>query len=575
MAARASGTPIHSPNRKKTRGSTSGSKLQDKPAPLHSIDTPLTGWEKAVIAGVLLLSAVLFFQIAFSQVDNFLKAAGIIADLVFSGMILRQLLHAEGYYGAVMVRSKQGLELMDRLGGRHARLAREIADFGVTLSFGIPAAWFLYCRKGGRENYSRLAVHAALVGIFFYWLQLQPAASSFLNQFTLVLGLFLGLFGLGYSSLIASAAGILTSKTAVSTVAPVVPGITLPLWEGLIAIAIAAIVHEVAHGVLARAEGLKVLSSGAILFGFLPIGAFVEPDEQAFSREPILKKRRILVAGSASNFIFFLIFLTLAYGASQAIPFLSQGVAVTGVEANSTAHGLLQNGDVITAVNGIPVRSAADFNSAAGFSDGEVSLSLASGRNASMALFTLSISSVVPQGPSDGALKPGDVIEFIDGKAATSASALKAGLQSKGPGGRVQFGVLDARCASTGEGAFARCGRNETVTLDSSSRMGVNLDQSLSFQYANKAVGGLDFPLEALVFILGVFAITAFLNFALAIINVLPMFVTDGQRMFLEELNEVIPRPRYGDAGRKIALAMAILTLALLLVNLGRWFKFI
>jgi hypothetical protein len=40
------------------------------------------------------------------------------------------------------------------------------------------------------------------------------------------------------------------------------------------------VVHELAHAVLCRTEGVSVKSMGALLLGIVPIGGFAEPDEE-------------------------------------------------------------------------------------------------------------------------------------------------------------------------------------------------------------------------------------------------------------------------------------------------------
>ena len=60
------------------------------------------------------------------------------------------------------------------------------------------------------------------------------------------------------------------------------PGVNpfLPLLYGWFAIVCAIAIHEGAHGVAARSLGLKVKSSGLLFFLFVPIGAFVDVDEE-------------------------------------------------------------------------------------------------------------------------------------------------------------------------------------------------------------------------------------------------------------------------------------------------------
>ncbi|MCW4035472.1 MAG: hypothetical protein NWF03_08930, partial [Candidatus Bathyarchaeota archaeon] len=59
------------------------------------------------------------------------------------------------------------------------------------------------------------------------------------------------------------------------------PGINpiLPILYGWLAIVCAIVIHEGAHGVIARNQGLNVKSSGLMFFLIIPIGAFVDVDE--------------------------------------------------------------------------------------------------------------------------------------------------------------------------------------------------------------------------------------------------------------------------------------------------------
>ncbi len=59
----------------------------------------------------------------------------------------------------------------------------------------------------------------------------------------------------------------------------VLPGLNpyVPLIYGLIALVFAVVIHELSHGVLSRANDIKVKFLG-LLFMVVPVGAFMEPD---------------------------------------------------------------------------------------------------------------------------------------------------------------------------------------------------------------------------------------------------------------------------------------------------------
>ena len=88
-----------------------------------------------------------------------------------------------------------------------------------------------------------------------------------------------------------------------------VPGINpvIPIGYGILGLAVAIIVHEFLHGVLARTAGIRLQSLGILLFVF-PIGAFVEPDEEEMQKMPRHARARLFAAGPATNIIFALLF---------------------------------------------------------------------------------------------------------------------------------------------------------------------------------------------------------------------------------------------------------------------------
>ncbi|WP_297458932.1 site-2 protease family protein [Thermococcus sp.] len=156
-------------------------------------------------------------------------------------------------------------------------------------------------------------------------------------------------------------------KTAVQTVSGgggggvqlVIPGLTIPLWYGLVGLAVVMIVHELSHGVTARADGLPLKSVGLVLLAVIP-GAFVEPDEEALSKAPLRTRLRVYGAGSLANVGTALVTLLLLTFAVS--PLLQpSGVLVSGVLENGPSYGILQKGDVIVAMDGTTIKTVDEF----------------------------------------------------------------------------------------------------------------------------------------------------------------------------------------------------------------------
>ena len=83
------------------------------------------------------------------------------------------------------------------------------------------------------------------------------------------------------------------------------PGINpvLPIVYGWIAIVFAIAVHEGAHGVIARNVGLNVKSSGLLFFLFIPIGAFVDVDEEQIKKAKPRNALKVMAAGVGANIV--------------------------------------------------------------------------------------------------------------------------------------------------------------------------------------------------------------------------------------------------------------------------------
>ncbi len=81
-----------------------------------------------------------------------------------------------------------------------------------------------------------------------------------------------------------------------------IPGLnpTLPLIYGVIALIVAMVVHELGHGIQARANGVHVDSSG-LLYGIVPLGAFVEPNEENMKSKSRRAQMDIYTAGISVN----------------------------------------------------------------------------------------------------------------------------------------------------------------------------------------------------------------------------------------------------------------------------------
>ena len=144
-----------------------------------------------------------------------------------------------------------------------------------------------------------------------------------------------------------------------------IPGINpyLPIIYGWIAIFIGLVIHELSHGVIAKAVDIPVRSSGILFFLFLPIGAFVEVDDTKLDSVSFKKSGRIIAAGAGSNIVVGLIALILLVGVVNTMEPVADGIPVSKTVVDSPANiaGLLP-GDIITHLNDIPVDDSTVFS---------------------------------------------------------------------------------------------------------------------------------------------------------------------------------------------------------------------
>jgi len=213
----------------------------------------------------------------------------------------------EFHYGVVMLRTKRFQPILDRLGQR--KISR-------------PLGWFLLY----------LMPVAAAIAFFL-----------FLSQLAILL----------------SPRGEAVASY-VKTLSPLgnlgLPGINpyLPIIDGWIALLVAMVIHEGAHGVVARSLGFPVKSSGLLFFLFFPIGAFVEVDEEALKAAPASRSGRVLGAGAGINFVVGIVCLLLLFTAVAWMRPSANGIAVLGVYPDSAASRAgVMVGDFVTAVNGV------------------------------------------------------------------------------------------------------------------------------------------------------------------------------------------------------------------------------
>ncbi|MEM0030078.1 MAG: site-2 protease family protein [Candidatus Nitrosocaldus sp.] len=164
-----------------------------------------------------------------------------------------------------------------------------------------------------------------------------------------------------------------------SEVTLLIPGVTIRSVPNLVYFLLAApivlVVHEVAHGIVARLERIRVKSGGFAIIIAL-IAGFVEPDEDEFNRARRVSRVRVIAAGSTSNILLsFLVASLLIFNPAfgNILELLSPQVrgifyndpigvpVVQVIEGSGAAQAGMRAGDIITAINDTQVKTPADL----------------------------------------------------------------------------------------------------------------------------------------------------------------------------------------------------------------------
>jgi len=182
---------------------------------------------------------------------------------------------------------------------------------------------------------------------------------------TLPMSILIRIFGLPafiIGALTTHAFEIIFMHSEIPGISPMLPGVKdgeiglgflgyneifIPIWYGIIALIVLLTSHEISHGILTCVHKINLKSTGLLTFGIIPIGAFVEPDEDTMKKCEGYKRMHIYVMGSFANFAVAIIgtlILTLLVSAAYSP---DNGMLVGSVMNNSPAYGVLSEGTII------------------------------------------------------------------------------------------------------------------------------------------------------------------------------------------------------------------------------------
>jgi len=298
-----------------------------------------------VLALIIAIAIFVFWAILEADIHWFWKLGLVLAEMITVNQIFIRRYRMPSEIGLVLIKSKKGIDLIERL-SKSDRTFKFLSDVGNSIAYGLSS--IVITRKN--RSFESVVIGMLLLGFlslivapnaFFIIAQLlqidtegKAIASipsgglmvSIIGAFLLIGGIFLFvLFGIVlYGAIILKDIidALFFGSSVILERDPgahlLLPGVNLPFFEGIIALVVVMIMHEGAHAVLARIGKIPVQSSGIVLFGVIPVGAFVEPDESRLRKADDMRQTRVLVAGCTSNLItsgiVFLLFAALVIG---------------------------------------------------------------------------------------------------------------------------------------------------------------------------------------------------------------------------------------------------------------------
>ena len=301
----------------------------------------------------LIVAAGAFLALAYLYLipgSVFIRFFIAVVVLIISGYMITNANRHKGAFGVYLLGGERGISVVEGLAKRNKGFWKCFADWGISLSFGILAYFFFRKQIGIKPLILGIATVAFVIIFVSPYL---PLILSFINMpgintgvssapaqgvgplfypffvisliggfsFYIILLLIYSGASLLYTLAIAAlkfiasnpSGALSTLQTQIPGVTPVIPGITIPFFAGIISLIILLVVHEFSHGILSSLAKVKIKSIGIVLFGIIPMGAFVEPDERQITKLSVQKQNRIFIAGISANMVACLFFFVLTF----------------------------------------------------------------------------------------------------------------------------------------------------------------------------------------------------------------------------------------------------------------------
>ncbi len=326
----------------------------------------------------------------------------------------------------------------------------------------------------------------------------------------------------------------------------------------IIIIAVVAIVHEFAHGIFARLNKIKILSTG---FGFLGpfLAAFVEQDDKQMQKSPKFAQLSVLAAGTFANAI-----VTILFGAILWLFFIC-AFAPSGVNFNMYSVEQIN----LSSISYISPNFIENTTLIKIISENKSYIADILVLNDSFASGKSSVI-VFDDAPAINAGLAGAIFE-INGQKITNYQQLNASLSSFNPGDNViirtitsdkQIHEYNINLASRGGKPFLGIGLSYSKPKGLFSFFYTFISKIRDpFIYYESKIGDLG------TFILDMLWWLVVINISVALVNMLPLGIFDGGRFFYLTIWGVTRKEKVAKWAFKFSTWFFLALIALMLVK--------
>jgi membrane-associated protease RseP (regulator of RpoE activity) len=222
----------------------------------------------------------------------------------------------------------------------------------------------------------------------------------------------------------------------------VIPGVNdfLPLSvapEIVLGLLVGLVVHEGGHGLMCRVGNIDIKSVGLAFLAFIPMGAFVEPNEESRRDADRGDQTRMFAAGVMNNFAITVVAFALLFGPVIGMIGLAPGAAIGGAPSETPAgEAGIGYGDRITAINGTEIDDYDHMEAVlAGTENGTVELEIAGSDGTRTQLLDreLVVTSILQNASfrNPDVLEPGSEIVAVNGTPVETEQSFRETLEAR------------------------------------------------------------------------------------------------------------------------------------------------